>query len=187
MTLEATRHGPLEGRALPANAQVMAVALAPASRWILRGGADAALAVAPAFGVEPRLGPLQSAYVGERAALWLAPDEWLLIADDTPVELEAAMAAALSGVFHSLVDVSHRQVGIDIEGPGAARGLAAGCPLDLDLPAFPVGMVVRTLFFKAEVTLWRRAAARFRLEALRSFSPYVAAALTQAAREQEVS
>jgi heterotetrameric sarcosine oxidase gamma subunit len=43
--------------------------------------------------------------------------------------------------------------------------LAAGVPLDLDLSAFPVGMVPRTLLLKAEIPLWRREAERFRLEA----------------------
>ena len=38
-------------------------------------------------------------------------------------------------------------------------------------------MVARTLLLKAEITLWRREAERFRLEVARSFAPYVAAIL----------
>ena len=94
------------------------------------------------------------------------------------------LEAALAGVFHALIDVSHRQTGLEIAGPGAARLLAAGVPLDLDLSAFPVGMVTRTLLLKAEIALWRREAERFRLEVGRSFAPYVAAALTQSAADQ---
>ena len=53
----------------------------PAARFILRGAEAVRVACGMAFGVEPpsRLGP-----AGEsegRAALWLGPDEWLLIAD----------------------------------------------------------------------------------------------------------
>ena len=60
-------------------------------------------------------------------------------------------------------------------------------PLDLDVDAFPVGMVARTLLLKAEITLWRRETERFRLEVARSFAPYVAAILTASARDQELS
>jgi sarcosine oxidase subunit gamma len=94
------------------------------------------------------------------------------------------LEAALSGVFHSLVDVSHARVGLSLEGPRAARRLAAGCPLDLDLRAFPLGMATRTLLVKAEITLWRRAQESFRIETLRSFAPYVARILLEAARDQ---
>ncbi len=75
--------------------------------------------------------------------------------------------------------------GIEVAGPGAARLLAAGVPLDLDLSGFPVGMATRTLLLKAEITLWRREAERFWLDVGRSFAPYVAAALTQSAADQE--
>ena len=87
-------------------------------------------------------------------------------------------------MFHTLVNISHRQVGLALEGPAAARLLAAGCPLDLDLSAFPVGMATRTLFVKAEIGLWRRADTAFRLEVGRSFAPYVAHMLNEAARDQ---
>jgi sarcosine oxidase subunit gamma len=120
---------------------------------------------------------------GERAALWLGPDEWLLL---MPVAEGAAhersLSAALHGLPHSLVDVSHRQTALQLSGPQAATLLAAGCPLDLDESAFPVGMCTRTMFAKAEVVLWRTAPATFRLEVWRSFAAYVALFLGEAAR-----
>ncbi len=183
MTLE-VRRSPLEGRALPDSERVRATAAPFATRFILRGGEDAVAPAGAAFGATPPARPLGSAAEGARAALWLGPDEWLLLAEDSPAGLQAKLEAALSGVFHTLVDVSHRQTGVDISGPGAARTLAAGVPLDLDLAAFPVGMAARTLLLKAEITLWRRAPEHFRLETNRSFSPYVAAVLTRSARDQ---
>ena len=88
----------------------------------------------------------------------------------------------LEGLPHSLVDVSHRQIGLTVSGPQAATLLSAGCPLDLDAGAFPVGMCTRTMLSKAEVVLWRTAAFEFRLEVWRSFAAYVTAYLAEAAR-----
>ncbi len=158
-----------------------------AARFLLRGGAEVVDPVATAFGVAPPTRPVGSASEGVRAVLWLGPDEWLLIAEDADaLPLGAELESALAGVFHALVDVSHRQVALEVTGPGAERLLGAAVPLDLDPAAFPVGMATRTLLMKAEITLWRREPERFRLETLRSFSPYVAAVLTQAARDQEI-
>jgi sarcosine oxidase subunit gamma len=130
-----------------------------------------------AFGVAPPSRPLSSESEGERAALWLGPDEWLLIAEEGAEGLEAAIGAALPDVFFSLVDVSHRQTVIELEGARAADALNFGVALDLDERAFPVGMVVRTLFLKAEITLWRRGLAHWRVEVARSFAAYLAEAL----------
>ena len=182
--LTAERRSILGGRALPDNDRVKAVAAPFASRWILRGGPEVSLAVGAAFGAPPPLEPLRAATQGPRAALWLGPDEWLLIAEDEAPELGGALAASLAGLPHALTDVSHRQCAIELSGAGAARLLNAGVPLDLDPEAFPVGMVARTLLLKAEITLWRREPEGFRLEVARSFAPYVAAILTASARDQ---
>ncbi|MFX8747406.1 sarcosine oxidase subunit gamma family protein, partial [Acinetobacter baumannii] len=78
------------------------------------------------------------------------------LAEDGAVDaIEAAFADRLGQEPHSLVDVSHRNTAIQIAGPAAADVLNAGCPLDLRLDAFPVGMCTRTLFAKAEIVLWR--------------------------------
>jgi len=183
----AVRRSPLEGRALPVRASVSAAALPVVTRFVLRGGSDVVEPAGAAFGVNPPILPLASAREGARAALWQGPDEWLLIAEENAGDLGPKLEAALAGVFHSLVDVSHRQVGIEISGPGAERLLSAGVPLDLDLSAFPVGMATRTLLIKAEIGLWRIEVERFRLEVARSFSPYVAAVLDLSARDQDGS
>ncbi len=132
------------------------------------------------------LEPLRSETAGSRFALWLGPDEWLLIAEDNEPTLGATLESALANVPHALIDVSHRQGALEVSGPGAARLLNAGIILDLDPSAFPVGMVVRTLLTKAEIVLWRREADVFRVEFSRSFGPYVTAILTQAASDQDL-
>jgi sarcosine oxidase subunit gamma len=188
-TLSAERRSILSGRALPDGDRVKAIVAPFAARWILRGGPEVSAPTGAVFGATPPLEPLRATAEDKRAALWLGPDEWLLIAEDEAAADEAAalggaIEAALAGVPHSLVDVSHRQCAIELAGPGAARLINAGVALDLDPAAFPVGMATRTLLLKAEITLWRREAERFRLEVARSFAPYVAAVLSASARDQ---
>jgi sarcosine oxidase subunit gamma len=183
-TAAVERRSILSGRALPDNDRVKASVAPFAARWILRGGPEVSPLAGAAFGATPPLAPLRAAGQGARAALWLGPDEWLLIAEDDEPSLGGAVEAALAGVAHALTDVSQRQCAVELSGPGAARLLNAGVALDLDLDAFPVDMVVRTLLLKAEITLWRREAERFRLEVARSFAPYVAAVLDASARDQ---
>ena len=181
----AERRAILVGRALPDEARVKATLAASSPR--------AGCCAAARRSAKPRARPsalrrrcsrCARRRQDARAALWLGPDEWLLIAEDEAEGLGEALEAALAGVAHALIDVSHRQCAIELAGPGAARLINAGCPLDLDLSAFPVGMVARTLLLKAEIMLWRREAERFRLEVARSFAPYVAAVLTASARDQ---
>src|SRR3546814_10001061 len=90
------------------------------------------------------------------------------------------LSARLDGVPCSLVDVSHRQVGLSVHGPRVEDILATGCALDLSIAAFPIGMCTRTMFAKAEVVLWRTGIARFHIEIWRSFARYVEALLREA-------
>ncbi len=174
---------PLEGFAFPAGPRFTLSEAAPAARFILRGSEGVRVSCGMAFGAElpSRLG---SAGQGEnRAALWLGPDEWLLIADGADAaDVSGVLESVLDGTAHSLVDVSHRQIGLIASGPTAARVLNSGCPLDLDIKAFPVGMATRTVFDKVEIVLWRRAEATFHIEIWRSFAPFLAASLAEAAR-----
>jgi sarcosine oxidase, subunit gamma len=174
---------PLDDVSLPSGPAFALADAPPAERFVFRGGEAARAACSAAFGAElpRRLG--QAGEGEERAALWLGPDEWLLIAEaEDPDMLAADIEDGVGATPHSLVDVSHRQIGLVVSGSVAARALSAGCPLDLSLSAFPVGMATRTIFDKAEIVLWRRGEAAFRVEVGRSFAPYLAAALTEAAR-----
>jgi sarcosine oxidase subunit gamma len=174
---------PLEGFAFPVGPRFTFSEAPPAARFILRGAEAVRVACGMAFGVEPpsRLGPAGESE--ERAALWLGPDEWLLIADGADAaDIGGVLESVLEGTAHSLVDVSHRQIGLIASGPAAARVLNAGCPLELDLKAFPVGFATRTVFDKVEIVLWRRAEGTFHIEIWRSFASYLAGSLAEAAR-----
>jgi sarcosine oxidase, subunit gamma len=154
--------------------------LPSASRWILQGGADALAAASRSW---PGGLPEQACRArsqGEHHVLWLGPDEFLLLG---PQEDDAAaLRLGLADVAHSLVDVGHRQVGLEISGPRCEALLAGGCALDLDVTQFPVGMCTRTAFAKADVVLWRRSESAFHLEVWRSFADYTAQLLQEIAR-----
>jgi sarcosine oxidase, subunit gamma len=158
--------------------------LPPASRLSVRAEGDAVTTLGDAFGLPLPVEACRARANTQRAALWLGPDEWLLIAPDgeMPV-LGDWMVDALGGAPGSVVDVSDRNTGIEVSGPKAAEAINGFCPLDLDLSVFPIGMCTRTIFGKAEIVLWRTAKEAFRIEVWRSFAPYVLGCLDEATRE----
>lgn len=112
------------------------------------------------------------------SALWLGPDEWLLLVPPSALQsIRQRLAEALGGSPHGLVDTSDRQIAFEISGGRAAEVIGIGCPLDLDLPHFPAGSCTRTLLGKSEIVLWRKSDEAFQLEVARSFSSYVAGVL----------
>ena len=118
------------------------------------------------------------------AALWLGPDEQLLLAAvGDGAAIGAQLRDALSALPHSVVDMSHRQLALEVSGPTGQTLLNAGCPLDLHPSAFPIGMCTRTVLGKADIVLWRTGPDSFHVEVWRSFADYVARFLAEAARE----
>jgi len=178
------RREPLAGFVAPSGAAVVLAPLPPAARFVLRARPAAQDAATGPLGVALPAMACRAATAGSRAALWLGPDEWLLLAPEAEgTALAAALATALADLPHSLVDVGHRQAGLGVSGPEAIAVLNAGCPLDLDPEAFPIGMCTRTVLGKSQIVLWRTGAQSFRVEAWRSFLPYVWGFLAEAARE----
>src|ERR1700734_2403033 len=126
--------------------------LPPAARFILRGATEAIRVAGLAISIDIDQSACRASTTGTSAALWLGPDEYLLLAPAAEGRaLALALRAALQGEPHSLVDVSPRQPALEISGPRATEILNSGCPLDLDPAAFPVGMCTRTVFAKAEI------------------------------------
>jgi sarcosine oxidase subunit gamma len=96
-------------------------------------------------------------------ALWLSPDEWLVLGgceEDYP----NAWAA---------VDVSANRVCLELSGKGAADVLARGCALDLHPTVFPPGTCAQTLFARTQVILYRSDEHVFRLLVRPSYADYL--------------
>jgi sarcosine oxidase, subunit gamma len=156
----------------------------PASRLILQCEAAARAAAGAAWGVTFSEEACRAHAAGTRATLWLGPDEHLLwqASRDLPLPIEE-LEQALSPYPHSLVNISHRQVALEISGANAGNILSGACPLDLSLEEFPVHMCTRTLLAKAEIVLWRTAPQVFHLEVWSSFSRYAQDLLMEIGRD----
>lgn len=158
--------------------------LPPASRFVLRGGPQVWVAAVDALGLPRSDSTCRAVRNDGRAALWLGPDERLLLGPaDAARDMEGLLQRAMAGMPHSLVEVSHAQTAVELTGARAAAALNIGCPLDLDPASFPVDMCTRTVFAKAQIVLWRTGPETFRVETARSFAPYVTKVLASAARE----
>lgn len=178
----AARLAALAGRDFSASGVKIAV-LAPAERISLRAPTESRTALSQALGLDLPDRPRTSARVGGRRAMWLGPDEWLVI-DEDGSDLIAACAGVAA--LHSAVGISHRNVAIAVTGPGAEATVSAGCPQDLALVSFPVGACARTVLGKIEVVLLRTGEQAFRVECWRSFSDYALTFLEDAARDASV-
>ena len=90
----------------------------------------------------------------DRRALWLAPDEWLVVGPDGQQgAIERELRNGLNSAFGSIVDVSANRTVIEIRG-GKARDLLAHCvPIDLDARVFSAGRCAQTLLVKAHVII----------------------------------
>lgn len=120
----------------------------------------------------------------DRRALWLGPDEWLLVAPDGERDsLEQALRSGLYGTFGSIADVSANRTVLEIAGPKARELLAHAIPIDLDARSFGPGRCAQTLLAKAQVIIERRDESAFHPFVRASFAGYVADWLLDAAAE----
>ena len=177
--LVARRIGPLDGRYHRA-AGVTLAPIEPRRRISLRAAAEAVAEAGKALGFKLPDSPKTSGSRKGVAALWLGPDEWLVIAGEAGSEGLAEKLGGIAGA--SAVDVSHRSAAIAVEGAAAEAVIAAGCPQDIRLRSFPVGASSRTVLSKTEIVLWRTGETRFEIECWRSFSDYAWLHLVEASR-----
>jgi len=95
---------------------------------------------------------------GPRAALWLGPDEWLILGPpESQGDILHELDTALEGTHRSIVDVSDNRVALELGGPRVRELLSKGCPLDLDATSWGIGSCAQTLLARAQVILHERA------------------------------
>ncbi|MHA1189561.1 MAG: sarcosine oxidase subunit gamma, partial [Alphaproteobacteria bacterium] len=142
-----------------------------ADKHILRADhAAASTRVTEALGLRLPVKPLTSTKKGNDAALWLGPDEWLLVAADSKIKSLApnSKIKSLADTHAQLTCVSDYYTTIGIDGPNARFALSKLTTLDLHPRVWRAGMVGGALFGQANGWLWlvrdtRKAGPEFRL------------------------
>ena len=158
----------------------------------LRGNPDDAgltKAAADVLGLDLPMEPNTVADDGEKLALWLGPDEWLVVTPaDSQTSLSDSLETALQSVHAAVTDVTGGQTVIAVSGSRARDVLAKGCPLDLHPSVFKPGQCAQTIVGKASVTIrCVDDSPSFELITRRSFAEYMALWLHDAALEYGVA
>ncbi len=153
----------------------------------LRVGADEAAhaAVAEVIGTTLPRTPGTTTRGPGCAALWLGPDEWLIVgAPGEEAVLAGRLRDALRGSFAAVVDVSANRTAVELAGPRARQVLEKGCSIDLHPRAFGPGRCAQTMLARAQVVIEQETGEpSYRLLVRSSFAAYLAAWLIDAAME----
>jgi sarcosine oxidase subunit gamma len=107
-------------------------------------------------------------------ALWLGPDEWLVVAATDAVAMADQLSAAVGEEPGLVLDVSANRTVLELAGPSARAVLEKGCPVDLHPRAFGPGNAVSTTLARVPVLLWQTGDDTYRLVPRSSFADYLA-------------
>lgn len=119
------------------------------------------------------LEPLTSR-AGDPTALWIAPDQWLIVGSNTTADaLIGQIEGALGAVVHNATEASDALACFAVCGRDARALLAMASGVDFDNRAFPTGRCVRTRFAKLAVVVHAVDADRFDLIFDRSAAHYL--------------
>ncbi|MGW5434801.1 sarcosine oxidase subunit gamma [Streptomyces sp. NPDC004059] len=146
----------------------------------------AAEAVGLALGLQLPLEPNTAVHAGDVTAVWLGPDEWLVVGlRGTERDLESRIRSAAGDEPVSVTDVSAQRTALLVGGPRARDLLAHGCSLDLHPRAFGPGRCAQTTLARTQVVLVARDEPRagFWVLVRSSFAGYLADWLLDAAVE----
>ena len=141
-------------------------------------------AVKSVFGFDLPKAPRSSASWGDMKALWLSPDQWLILCTRSKTTSLLAELAAALGKIHSLaVDVSDMRTIIRLEGEGVRETLMKGSSLDLISDDYNAGTVRRMRFAEIAALLHVVEDNVIDLYVFRSYAEYTWAFLLKAARK----
>ncbi|CAM5683467.1 putative Sarcosine oxidase subunit gamma [Streptomyces afghaniensis 772] [Streptomyces afghaniensis] len=117
----------------------------------------AADAVGLALGLQLPVEPGAVVRAGELTALWLGPDEWLVVGPPGGRrDLESRIREAAGDEPVSVIDVSAQRTTLLVAGPRARDLLAHGCSLDLHPRVFGPGRCAQTNLARTQVVLVAR-------------------------------
>lgn len=141
----------LEGSALPAGVREMPF-LAQVTLRADPSDVELMTRVASSVGCELPTTPNTVSGDLERHALWVGPDEWLIVGlPGSENSIESACREALGPATGAVVDVSANRTVLELRGPGAREVLEAGCTMDLHPRAFHATCCAQTLVARTGV------------------------------------
>ncbi|MFI1393730.1 sarcosine oxidase subunit gamma [Streptomyces sp. NPDC020681] len=146
----------------------------------------AADAVGLALDLQLPVEPNTVVRAGELTALWLGPDEWLVVGPPgSQQDLEGRIRGACGDEPVSVIDVSAQRTALLVAGPRARDLLAHGCALDLHPRSFTAGRCAQTTLGRTQVVLVARDEPRagFWVLVRSSFADYLTDWLLDAAAE----
>ncbi|MFK4104066.1 sarcosine oxidase subunit gamma [Streptomyces sp. NPDC019531] len=145
----------------------------------------AADGVGSALGLHLPVEPDTVVRAGDLTALWLGPDEWLVVGPPGRRDVESRIREASGDEPVSVVDVSAQRTTLLVAGPRARDLLAHGCSLDLHPRHFGAGRCAQTTLGRAQVVLVAREepSAGFWVLVRSSFAGYLTDWLLDAAME----
>ena len=106
-------------------------------------------------------------------SLWLGPDRWLLVGNNTPEELIDSCEQQLTGILHHAVDYSRALSTQKVIGKDAWRLLASGTSIDLRPAHFTVGSCCRTRLGQVAAVIVANGNDEFSLHVDRSYETYL--------------
>ncbi|MEM7519933.1 MAG: sarcosine oxidase subunit gamma family protein [Pseudomonadota bacterium] len=119
-------------------------------------------------------GQRAAAFEGDSGAVWMSPDELLVLCAyaDVPSKL-AGLQERLSGMHALAVNVSDARAVFELRGAAVRDVLAKVAPVDLSPEAMPPGMPRRTRFAQVPAAFWLVAEGHARVICFRSVTQYM--------------
>lgn len=151
------------------------------------GDSGVLAAVRAALGLDLPLTANTVAASGDLSALWLGPDEWLIVgAPDSESDLAARLNAALADKHVSVVDVTANRTVLELSGPSARGVLEKACGLDLRPREFKPGQCAQTNLARTVGILELGQGGVWRIYVRNSFALYLADWLLDAMAEYAI-
>jgi sarcosine oxidase, subunit gamma len=136
------------------------------------------------LGFELPKAPRTSASWGDLKALWLSPDQWLILCTRSKTTALLAELNVALGNIHSLaIDVSDMRAIIRLEGEGIRETVMKGSSLDLISDHYKAGAVRRMRFAEIAALLHVVEENVIDIYVFRSYAEYTWAFLAKAARK----
>lgn len=160
--------------------------LAPRAQVNLRGDVTISAlteAVKSVTGIALPETPNKVATGKEFKALWLSPDEWLLVGEGEAAMLVQSLEEALSGQHFAVNDVSANRTVFELSGPNCHQVLMKSSEVDFHPRVFAPCDCVQALLAKSQAIVEQVETDAFHIYVRSSFSLYVGAWLADALAE----